>query len=312
MRWVTFEVSGKDRVGVLAEDGVHALPTGTSMVDVLKKGNLSDLGAAVLAGGEILPLQSGSIRAPVPVPPSIRDFLAFEEHLRNARLSRGQEVEDEWYNQPVFYFSNPVAVKGSGEPVPVPPGCARFDYELEIAAVIGREGSDLQPEEADEYIAGYAILCDWSARDLQAREMKVGLGPAKGKDSSTSLGPWLVTSDELSDVRSGRSYSLAMRAEVNGVEYSSGNLDSIHWSFGEMVAFASQGTKVVPGDVIGSGTVGRGCILELSGLFGSERYPWLRAGDEVTLEVERLGRLDHKIVEGSAPVWEPAERRQGR
>lgn len=279
---------------------VYLLEAGTTLLSLLREAG-TDLAApaeSALARGEALAAEEVQLLAPIPVPPSVRDFLAFEEHLKNVRLSRGVEVEPEWYNQPVFYFSNPVAICGPQDPVKIPPGCHRFDYELEIAAIVGREGSDLDPEEAEAHIAGYAILCDWSARDLQAREMKVGLGPAKGKDSATSLGPWLVTPEELEDRRSGKSFSLAMRAEVNGREYSSGNLDKIHWSFGEMIAHASRGTRVVPGDVIGSGTVGRGCILELSNLHGSEDFPWLKAGDRVTMEVERLGRLDHTVEKG--------------
>jgi 2-keto-4-pentenoate hydratase/2-oxohepta-3-ene-1,7-dioic acid hydratase in catechol pathway len=146
------------------------------------------------------------------------------------------------------------------------------------------------------------VMCDFSARDLQQREMRLGLGPAKGKDTATSLGPALVTADELGGRRSGKSFDLAMRAVVNGREYSSGSLDAIYWSFGEMAAYASRGTVLQAGDVIGSGTVGTGCILELSGLHGAERYPWLRPGDEVVLEVEVLGTLRHSIRAGRAPV----------
>jgi 2-keto-4-pentenoate hydratase/2-oxohepta-3-ene-1,7-dioic acid hydratase in catechol pathway len=183
--------------------------------------------------------------------------------------------------------------------VAVPPGCTWFDYELEVAAVVGRGGSDLHPEEAEAHIAGYTILCDWSARDLQAREMRQRLGPAKGKDSATSLGPWLVTPDELADRRRGNGFDLRMTATVNGRVYSDGNWSTVYWSFGQLLAYASRGTTLRPGDVFGSGTVGRGCILELSGLHGEEEYPWLRPGDEVTLAVERLGELHARIGPGT-------------
>ena len=167
-----------------------------------------------------------------------------------------------------------------------------------MAAVVGRAGSDLTPAEAEEHIAGYTIFCDWSARDVQARESTVGLGPAKGKDGATSIGPVLVTPDELEPYRSGKGYRLAMRASLNGRDIGGGSWADIHWSFGQMLAYGSRGTELRPGDVIGSGTVGTGCLLELSGLHGSQRYPWLRPGDVVTVEVERLGALTGRIVAG--------------
>ena len=159
-------------------------------------------------------------------------------------------------------------------------------------------GSDLDPGSAERHIAGFAVMNDWSARDLQRREMKLSLGPAKGKDFATSLGPFLVTPDELEPYRKGRAFDLAMTASVNGVEYSRASLADIYWSFGEMLAYASRGTTLVPGDVIGSGTCGTGCILELSLVHGEEAYPWLKPGDEVVLEVERLGRLPNRVTEG--------------
>jgi len=171
-----------------------------------------------------------------------------------------------------------------------------FDYELEIAAVIGRAGADLTPEEAPNHIAGFVLFCDWSARDLQAAEMTLNLGPAKGKDSANGFGPWLVTTDELADCASGDSYDVGMSAAVNGVAYSSGNLADLYWSFGEMIAYASRGTRVRAGDVIGSGTVGTGCILELGRVHGAERYPYLKAGDRVHLEAELLGAIDATLL----------------
>lgn len=313
MRWVTVLAEGEDRVGVVVGDHVHLLEPGTSLLDLLAGGSeaLAEAGDTALGRSEPRALADVRLRAPVPVPPSVRDFLAFEEHLRNSRKARQRRIEPVWYEQPVFYFSNPAAIVEPNDEVPVPPGCTQFDYELEIAAVVGRGGTDLTPEEAEACIAGYTILCDWSSRDLQLRETQVGLGPAKGKDSATSLGPWLVTPDELEERRSGRSYDLAMTADVNGRRYTEGNFDTIHWSFPEMLAYASLGTRLRPGDVIGSGTVGRGCILELSGLEGHERYPWLAPGDEVHLEVERLGGLSHRVAAGHAPAWEPCTRGPG-
>jgi 2-keto-4-pentenoate hydratase/2-oxohepta-3-ene-1,7-dioic acid hydratase in catechol pathway len=238
------------------------------------------------------------LRPPVPVAPSLRDFYAFEQHVRTARQRRGLEMEPDWYRLPVFYFSNPRALVGDGDPVAVPPGSTELDYELEVAAVVGRGGADLDPEQAEARIAGYCVMNDWSARDLQRREMRLSLGPVKGKDFATSLGPVLVTPDELAGRRAGRAFDLAMTARVNGVEYSRASLADIHWSFGEMLAYASRGTELAVGDVVGSGTCGTGCILELSLVHGAEAYPWLRPGDEVELEVEELGRLRNRVVEG--------------
>lgn len=307
MRWVTVDAGQGERTGVLQGDVVHLAPSGTTLLGLLQDetGSLAAAGEDAIARGDTVRLDDVRMAAPVPVPPSVRDYLAFEEHLKNARLSADGGIEPVWYQQPVFYFSNPQAIRGPRDDIEIAPGSSRYDYELEVAAIIGKAGENLQPGQAEEHIAGYAVFCDFSARDLQGREMRIGLGAVKGKDTATSLGPWLVTPDELADRRSGKSFALAMRAEVNGVEYSSGNLDTIAWSFGEMVAYASRGTRIVPGDVIGSGTVGRGCILELSQLFGREKYPWLKAGDRVVLEVERLGRLEHTVREPRSMGWAP-------
>jgi 2-keto-4-pentenoate hydratase/2-oxohepta-3-ene-1,7-dioic acid hydratase in catechol pathway len=234
------------------------------------------------------------------VPPSLRDFYAFEQHVRTARQRRGLEMDEDWYQLPVFYFSNPRALVGDGANVAVPPGCNELDYELEVAAIVGRGGADLSPVNAESHIAGYCVMNDWSARDIQRREMKLSMGPVKGKDFATTLGSLLVTPDELEPFRAARSYDLAMTASVNGREYSRASLADIYWSFGEMLAYASRGTQVVAGDVIGSGTCGTGCILELSLVHGSDAYPWLRPGDVVELGVERLGTIRNRIVAGSA------------
>lgn len=263
---------------------------------------LADLPAAAQRahgpGSEAVPLTDARLRAPLPQPPAVRDFYAFEQHVATSRRARGQDVDPDWYQLPVFYFSNPHAIVGPGDPVTIPPGSERLDYELEVAVVLGRGGRDLDPDEAEAAIAGYTIMNDWSARDLQAREMRQLLGPAKGKDFATTLGPWLVTPDELADRRSAKAYDLTMTASVNGEEYSRGTLADLHWSFAEMVSYASRGASVAAGDVLGSGTVGTGCILELSLVHGDEAYPWLVPGDVVTLAVERLGTLTNRVVEG--------------
>jgi 2-keto-4-pentenoate hydratase/2-oxohepta-3-ene-1,7-dioic acid hydratase in catechol pathway len=301
MRWVTYisPSDGGERTGVLSGAAVHGFRGTPRLLDLLGDDGTRLARAArdaVADPAEVVPEERARLRPPIPVPPSIRDFMAFEEHIANARRARGADMDPGWYELPVFYFTNPAAVRGPADDVAISPGSQQFDYELEVAAVIGREGSDLSPAQAQEHIAGYMILVDWSARDLQFTEMAQQLGPAKGKDSATSLGPALVTPDELAPFRKGNGFDLAMTASVNGVPYSAGNLADLYWSFGEMISYASRGTRVVPGDVIGSGTVGTGCILELSGLHGGDRYPWLRPGDQVRLEVAQLGVISSRIL----------------
>jgi fumarylacetoacetate (FAA) hydrolase len=293
MRWVTFRVpdGDADRVGVLDGDAVHAMEPGVRLVDLL--GDLA--GAAERAGGETFPLDRARLRAPIPDPPTIRDFYAFEQHVRTARARRGLAMDPDWYELPVFYFSNPYATTGPDDAIAVPPGSAELDFELEIAAVVGRAGADVAAADAEAYVAGYTVMNDWSARDLQRREMKLSMGPVKGKDFATSLGPWLVTPDELAPYRTETGYDLAMTATVNGVEFSRARWSDVHFGFDRMIEYASRGTRVAPGDVLGSGTCGTGCILELSLVHGSEAYPWLVPGDEVVLEVEGLGRLRNVV-----------------
>jgi fumarylacetoacetate (FAA) hydrolase len=213
------------------------------------------------------------LRPPVLRPPSVRDFYTFEQHVKNARESRGFEVPPEWYDEPVFYFSNPAAIFGPEEVVPYPEGTKELDYELEVAAIIGAAG----------LIGGFTVMNDWSARDLQRKEMKVGLGPAKGKDFATSIGPVLITPDEFDGSRG------TMVARVNGEERSRGELADMYFSWDRVVSRASLNTRLSPGDVLGSGTVGTGCILEL----GDAR--WLQPGDVVELEVEGIGVLRNTV-----------------
>lgn len=242
------------------------------------------------------PLGSVTLLPPVE-PGSFRDFYAFETHVRNARKKRGLEMLPEWYDAPVFYFSNIASILGADAPIRKPPDTNELDYELEIGVLIGKEGSDIPVEEADSYIAGFTIINDWSARDIQRKEMKVGLGPAKGKDFATSIGPYLVTPDELeekllSDRSRGNRYDLAMTASVNGKEISRGNASEMNWTFAELIAHASRNTTLRPGDLLGSGTVGTGCLTE----FPEGTHPWLQPGDAVRLEVEGLGVLENRIA----------------
>jgi 2-keto-4-pentenoate hydratase/2-oxohepta-3-ene-1,7-dioic acid hydratase in catechol pathway len=316
MRWITYTTPARSasdagaagRAGLLVDGSVHGLAEPLLTLIASDGGLPAAADRARSAPVEVLRPDDVQVLAPIPDPPSVRDFLSFEEHTHNALRALGREVSPVWYRQPVFYFTNPVAVVGPDADVPIPPGSAAFDYEVEVAAVIGRAGSDLTPEQAEASIAGYTIFCDWSARDLQGVESQVGLGPAKGKDGITSLGPVLVTPDELEPYRSGHGYALRMSAAVNGRTYGGGSWAAINWSFGQMIAYASRGTRLRPGDVIGSGTVGTGCILELSGLHGRDAYPWLAPGDRVEVAVEQLGSLVGRIVEGApvVPLGAPA------
>jgi fumarylacetoacetate (FAA) hydrolase len=231
---------------------------------------------------------------PILRPTSLRDFYAFERHVATMWERRGQEVPEAWYRLPVFYFSNVSEIRGPEDGVWAPRGSAELDYELEIAALVDTPARNLTAARAEEAIGGYTIFNDWSARDLQRDETTVRLGPAKGKDFASTFGPWLVTPDELADARAGSGYNLAAVAEVNGQELSRGRWSDAYFSFGEMLERASADVRLVPGDVIGSGTVGTGCLLEIREQSGFGRY--LRPGDRVTLRVERLGELSTPVV----------------
>jgi 2-keto-4-pentenoate hydratase/2-oxohepta-3-ene-1,7-dioic acid hydratase in catechol pathway len=309
VRWVTYRSGADGRVhpGVIKDEAVHGYRGHDSLIDLLAGGEEQLLAAGEQAyadPSEVVELERVALTSPVPAPPSIRDFMAFEAHVVTSMAALGQTVEPIWYELPLFYFSNPAAVKGPNEAVAISPGCVDFDFELEVAAVIGRPGADIKIEDAERHIAGYMLFCDWSARDLQDRVMSQGLGPVKGKDGATSLGPWIVTGDELEQRRADRAFDLTMTASVNGTRYSTGNLRDLYWSFAEMVAYASRGTTLVTGDLLGSGTVGTGCILELSRTHGSDAYPWLQAGDEVALEVACMGSIRAEILP-AGPVVAP-------
>ena len=232
--------------------------------------------------------------APFPVH-SLRDFYAFEQHVKTCRAHRGLGMVPQWYDVPVFYFSNPVAIIGDGDPVWAPQGSSALDYELELACVVGKSARDLPADDsAMECLAGFTVMNDWSARDIQRAEMAVGLGPSKSKDFATSLGLRLVPFDELKqNYRDGRLH-LEMTARVNGKEYSRGNAGSMHWTWPQLLAHASRDTELRPGDVLGSGTVGTGCILELT---PEKVGGWLQPGDVVELEIERIGKLINRVIE---------------
>ena len=230
---------------------------------------------------------------PVLRPSSVRDFYAFEGHVAAMWARRGGSIPERWYTLPVFYFTNPSEIRGDGDPVWSPAGSSELDYELEVAAILDTPGTDLVAERAEEIVGGYTIFNDWSARDLQREEMALHLGPAKGKDFASAFGPYVVTPDELADARRGTGYDLAMTVDVNGTETARGRWSDAQFSFGEMLARASRDVRLRPGELIGSGTVGTGCLLETrEATLG--RY--LEPGDLVTLAIERLGSLRGPIV----------------
>ena len=232
--------------------------------------------------------------SPVPNPQSFRDFYAFEQHVRSARKLRGLDMHPDWFKIAIFYFSNPAALYGHDEDIPYPNGTNELDFELEFSVVIANGGSDIAAKDADRYIAGYMICNDWSARDLQREEMAMSLGPAKGKDFASSFGPYMVTPDELEDAwgEDGKLH-LRMTCHVNDKLISDGNTNDLYHPFTKMIERASMNAKLLPGDILGSGTVGTGCILELR---PENVGGWIQKGDVVRMEVERLGVLENKIV----------------
>jgi 2-keto-4-pentenoate hydratase/2-oxohepta-3-ene-1,7-dioic acid hydratase in catechol pathway len=302
MKFITFiNREQQQRAGILMNDSVIDLNFASNgelpetMADFIKNQSLYIPVVQSLLETKDLPsinLKNVQLTAPLPNPTSFRDFVAFETHVKNATKRSGDTVAPEWYEMPIFYFSNPNAMKGPEEEVKRPSRCIRLDYELELACVIGKEGKNIKASEAEDYIFGYTILNDWSARDIQMKEMKVLLGPAKGKDFATSIGPYIVTKDELEPYRVGQRFNLEMTAKVNGEVLSKGNFKDIYYTFGDMIERASEDVALYPGDIIGSGTVGFGCLMEL----GTEVHRWLEPGDEVELTITGLGSLTNKII----------------
>ncbi|MFG7940314.1 fumarylacetoacetate hydrolase family protein [Streptomyces cacaoi] len=320
MRFATYSHQHTVRTAVVDADGtLHPLPGTTSLTALVRSGDglpaLLDAGAAALDAAPGPHVSQVRLLPPLQ-PSSVRDFVTFEEHVAGVRRSvdGAHGVPEEWYAAPTFYFSNPHAILGPGDAVPMPPGSAALDYELEVAAVIGREGGDLSPAQARDHIVGYTVLNDWSARDLQSAEMRVGLGPCKGKDTATTLGPCLVTADELEPYRDTEGLlRLALTAQVNGTTTGTDLLSHMSWTFEEMAAYAARGTRLVPGDVLGSGTCGNGgCLAELWGLRGTQDPPPLKPGDTVTLTAEGIGTLTNTVTAGPPPVELPRGRRHFR
>jgi fumarylacetoacetate (FAA) hydrolase len=303
-RWVDLEIvrrrSVRARPTLAHDSALHRQPLST-LDDHLARGlrveALRDLIDGFVPGGEdddaILPVDDLVFGPPILRPPSLRDFYAFEGHVRTMWERRGGEVPEAWYRLPIFYFSNVSEMRGPDDPVWSPAASHELDYELEVAALVDTPVANLSPERAEEAIGGYTIFNDWSARDLQREETAVRLGPAKGKDFASSFGPWLVTPDELADARRGTGYDLAMTAEANGTETSRGRWSDAQFSFGDMLTRASADVRLRPGDLIGSGTVGTGCLLEVR---DATLGRYLEPGDEVVLRIDRLGALRTPIV----------------
>jgi fumarylacetoacetate (FAA) hydrolase len=331
MKLVTFLSSDRqERVGILsqgqvidARDGLEWLEGQSATSGGAKQaGTVTDMLAVIREQKTLLPLFKKLVEAqsklpasalqpeaqayflsPIPRPLSMRDGYAFRQHVEAARRNRGVPMIPEFDQFPVFYFTNHLAVTGPGD-LPVQKQAQdKLDFELEVAIVVGKEGRNIPAAKADEYIFGYMIMNDWSARHLQMEEMKLNLGPAKGKDFATSLGPWLVTRDELAKYAvngpNGERHDLKMRAFVNGKQLSFGNLKDMSWTFAQILERASYGVTLHPGEVIGSGTVGTGCLLELNGSKITDNL-WIKPGDKVVMEVDALGRLENTVLDGGA------------
>lgn len=317
MKLVSYKTEESEHLGVFVDGHIYNL----NSCDKLIPDNMN----AFLAGGEELidrakkisaSIKAGTLAAkeeiffellaPVPHPSSCRDGYAFRQHVASARRNRKLDMIPEFDSYPIFYFTNHNAIQGPGEITCMPDHFEKLDFELEAAVVIGKKGRNISAAEADDYIAGYMIMNDMSARTLQMEEMLLNLGPAKGKDFSTVIGPWLVTPDELEAYKVsakpghvGNAYNLSMKCWVNGVEVSSGSVVDMDWTFAEIIERCAYGVDILPGDVIGSGTVGTGCFLELNGtgLLNDPSFKpqWLQEGDVVEMEITGLGRLSNTI-----------------
>lgn len=324
MKFVTYKRTGENRLGLYHRQRIYDLQDAGTQLNLVLPSNILDYlnsrekfyPLALQINNEILndkieyffEEDQVKLMAPIPHPTSCRDAYAFRQHAATARRNRSVEMIPEFDQFPVFYFTNHNAIFGEGNIIVEEDHLQKLDFELEAAIVIGKKGKNISAEDADSYIAGYMIMNDFSARKLQSEEMKLNLGPAKGKDFATAFGPWIVTVDELKDYKietpSGNKYSLRMKAYHNGKQVSEGNMKDMNWTFAEIIERASYGVELFPGDIIGSGTVGTGCYLELNGTWAFEakergedfRQVWLQSGDTIELEITGLGKLKNKIL----------------
>ena len=324
MKFVSYEHNKTDRVGLLIKNKIYDLENCSSKLGKqlpstmgeFLKGEDENMNIARTLETEIknsskfesIELNDVKLLAPVPHPTSCRDGYAFRQHVATARRNRGVDMIPEFDQFPIFYLTNHNAIFGGGDIFLEKDHFEKLDFELEAAVVIGKRGKNISAKEADKYIAGYMVMNDLSARRLQMEEMKLNLGPAKGKDFATTIGPWFVTPDELEKFKietdSGDKYNLRMTAFHNGKQVSDGNMKDMNWSFAEIIERASYGVELIPGDVIGSGTVGSGCYLELNGTWAIEAKEkneeftpiWIQTGDTMELEIEGLGRLKNRLI----------------
>jgi 2-keto-4-pentenoate hydratase/2-oxohepta-3-ene-1,7-dioic acid hydratase in catechol pathway/glyoxylase-like metal-dependent hydrolase (beta-lactamase superfamily II) len=307
MKWVTYRGADGERTGVLSGDTIYSMPPGVALLDLIGRGvdELRQAGEDVQRSpSAVAQLGEVTLMAPIPRPPSIRDSLCFLDHMRNcqAAVGAGRVLSDTWYRIPAFYFACPTTVLGPYDDAPTAPGSAWQDFELEIAAIVGIGGKDLTPEQAERAIIGYTIFNDWSARDLQQLESQLAIGQGKGKDSGVTLGPYLVTNDELEPYRRDGKLDLRVTALVNDTVIGSGSTAQMDWSFGEVISYASRGVTLRPGDVIGSGTVPTCTLVEHLNPTALESFPgWLHDGDVVTLKVQGLGETRQTVRASGAP-----------
>lgn len=319
MKLVSYKQKGVIQIGAIVQDQLYSLQEldpnlPKEMISFLALGNETVMATeqkmltAIQQTGTISAVKDYEILAPVPQPRSCRDGYAFRQHVEAARRNRGVEMIKEFDQYPIFYFTNHNAIQGPGPIYCMPDHFQQLDFELEIAIVIGKEGRNISAKDADQYIAGFTIMNDMSARKLQMEEMLLNLGPAKGKDFSTIIGPWLVTPNELKAFivpakqgHVGNNYNLSMKCWVNDQLVSEGNVKDMDWTFAEIIERCSYGVTIYPGDVIGSGTVGTGCFLELNGTgkLNNPHYQaqWLQPNDQVRMTVDALGTLENTIHE---------------
>lgn len=300
MKFCTFVAEGRSpKLGVLINDMIVDLNEADpriprTMIEFLQDAeSFLDLAKVCLEKPtEGFPMASVKLLPPLPKPESFRDFMGFAEHVETSRRNRGQAVDPVYYEIPVFYFSNTNNFLGPFEKVVSPRKTQKLDFEFEVGIVLSKTGRDISHDEADKFIFGYTILNDWSARDFQLEEMKVGLGPAKGKDFATSMGPFLVTKDEFEPYRTGSRFDRKTRLTLNGTVLRENNLLNIHHDFASMIVRASEDVTLYPGELIGSGTIGGGCLLE----YQQNGLPFLKSGDALRMEIEGLGCLESSVL----------------
>lgn len=311
-RYARYVEHGIVHTGVVFHGKVHSLPGDPDILSLLQAPD--DVRGRVLnqAGKQQRkPVHEATLLTPVE-PRAMRDYVTFEAHIAGMKKSEPGDgtVPEQWYEAPAFLFMNPWSVVGTGVDIPMPPGTQKFDFELEVAAIVKRTAKDVAIEDAAEHIAGFCILNDWSARDIQGREMRIGLGPSKGKDFANTLGPWITTPDELRQYRDGDRYDLPMSVAINGEVVGSDNLKNMSWSFEEMLVHASRGAWVGAGDVLASGTASTGALSERWARSGELSPPPLQPGDVVTMTVEALGTIENRVVPCDSPGYAaPSARR---